>query len=98
MHTLHWPLVLLALAGCIIIWLPASLTRLSEPQAFTARSISLLLIYFTLLHMVGAPFPRYSIPLRPLLYGMAMFTLAIGAVVVRARFMRPIVSPEANLQ
>ncbi len=98
MYALHWPLVLLAFAGCIIVWLPASLTRLSESQSFTARSISLLLIYFTLLHMVGAPYPRYSIPLRPFLYGMSMFTVATVATVMRTGHVSNVISSKENIQ
>jgi hypothetical protein len=74
MYSLHWPLVILALLGCLLVWFPWSMVVVSEESAFAARFASLLLIYYTLLHMVGAPFPRYSIPLRPFLYGMALFT------------------------
>jgi hypothetical protein len=41
------------------------------------RYISALLIYFTVLHMVGAPFPRYSVPLRPFQYAMALYALQV---------------------
>jgi hypothetical protein len=27
--------------------------------------------------MIGAPFPRYSVPLRPFLYGMALYALYV---------------------
>jgi hypothetical protein len=37
----------------------------------------MLLLYFTLIHMVGAPFPRYSFPLRPLFYGLALFPVQV---------------------
>jgi 4-amino-4-deoxy-L-arabinose transferase-like glycosyltransferase len=74
MHSVHWPLVVLAMLGCLWVWFPPSMIGLSEESAFAARFASLLLIYYTLLHMVGAPFPRYSVPLRPFLYGMALLT------------------------
>ena len=31
------------------------------------------IIYYTLMHIIGAPFPRYSVSLHPFLYGMAIF-------------------------
>lgn len=40
-----------------------------------AAIFSLILLYFVALHMIGAPFPRYSIPLRPINYGLAFFAL-----------------------
>jgi 4-amino-4-deoxy-L-arabinose transferase-like glycosyltransferase len=76
MKFLHLPLVCLGLLGCVLSWLPAA-TRQMRPEALpVVRFISLLLIYFTVLHVVGAPFPRYSIPLRPFIYGMAIFSAA----------------------
>jgi 4-amino-4-deoxy-L-arabinose transferase-like glycosyltransferase len=82
MHSVHWPLVVLGMLGCLLVWFPRSMLGLSEESAFAARFASLLLIYYTLLHMVGAPFPRYSVPLRPFLYGMALLTppLVITAI------------------
>lgn len=70
---LHWPAVVLAALGCILAFVA---TRGMEGRAGAggARLVSATLIYFTLLHMAGAPYPRYSIPLRPELFGMAVLT------------------------
>lgn len=76
MKFLHLPLVCLGLLGCILSWLPAVTRKLGPEAVPVVRFISLLLIYFTALHVVGAPFPRYSIPLRPFIYGMAIFSTA----------------------
>lgn len=73
MYALHYPLVVLALFGCLIAWFPLAKLGLTQGHLLMARFFSLLLIYYTLIHMAGAPFPRYSVPLRPFLYGMAMF-------------------------
>ncbi len=73
MHALHWPLVILALFGTLVVWLPLSRIGIEDGAVLTARVTSLLLIYYTALHVIGAPFPRYSIPLRPFLYGLAFF-------------------------
>ncbi|MDA8421394.1 MAG: glycosyltransferase family 39 protein [Pseudomonadota bacterium] len=79
MYRLHWPLVVLGLIGCILVWLPARIVRLSNSVLFISRAVSLHLLYWTSLLMIGAPFPRYSIPLRPFLFGMA--TLAVVLMV-----------------
>ena len=67
---MHWPIVALAATGCLMAWLPSAKATLGT-LAFPCRILSLLLIYYVGIHIVGAPFPRYSIPLRPLLYIMA---------------------------
>lgn len=77
MEFLHGPLVLLAIAGSLGVWIAPRLTA-GEPdpiRLFMARFFSALLLYFTALHMVGAPFPRYSVPLRPFQYAMGLYTL-----------------------
>ena len=73
MKLLHWPLVILALAASVVVWLPHFGKKLSGTTLFTARMLSLLILYFIALHIVAAPFPRYGIPLRPVIYGLAMF-------------------------
>jgi 4-amino-4-deoxy-L-arabinose transferase-like glycosyltransferase len=73
MKLLHWPLVMLALAATVLAWLPGFGKKLSATTLFTVRLLSLLLLYFIALHMVAAPFPRYGIPLRPVIYGLGLF-------------------------
>ena len=77
MRFLHWPLVVLAAFAAVVVWLPASLHHLEHRARFVAQGISLLCVYFTALHMVGAPFPRYAVPLRPMLYAMAGLGLVL---------------------
>jgi 4-amino-4-deoxy-L-arabinose transferase-like glycosyltransferase len=74
MKFLHFPFVCLAMLGCALAWLPAASLKMGFETLPVVRFTSLLLIYFTALHVVGAPFPRYSIPLRPFIYGMAVFS------------------------
>jgi 4-amino-4-deoxy-L-arabinose transferase-like glycosyltransferase len=85
MKQLHWPLVILGLIGCIIVWLPLRGIPRTKHSDLVLRSCSLLLIYFTALHVAGAPFPRYSIPLRPFLYGMAMVPIGVLITCLRQR-------------
>ena len=84
-RTLHWPIVGLAFMGLWILWFTGRPFIDSTPKMLLSRFVSVLLIYFMLIHMIGAPFPRYAIPLRPLLYAMAMFTLSYGIDTIRNR-------------
>ena len=85
MRSLHALLVLLGFLGCVMACLPAAVQRLSSVGAATARFISLLLTYYTALHMLGFPEPRYSVPLRPFLYGMCLFAASMMWTHVRLR-------------
>ena len=73
MRFIHLPLVIFPVIGSFIAWVPKDKLRLKKPGLFTVRCISLLFGYFILLHIAGAPFPRYSIPIQPIIYGMALF-------------------------
>jgi hypothetical protein len=72
MRALHWPLVVLMLLGSVLVWLPGVRQLATVQQVFLARAISLMLVYYTAIHVVGMPFPRYAVPLKPFLYGMAV--------------------------
>lgn len=73
---LHRPLTIAALAGCGAVLFKPRLLGLSEDNRPIAVLIVALILYFLAIHMVGAPFPRYGIPLRPIIYGLGLFTLA----------------------
>lgn len=83
-YWLHWPAVLLGALGCLLAFI--GFRRRDElEQAGAVRLVAATLIYFTLLHMVGAPYPRYSIPLRPELFAMAALAVWLGARLVQER-------------
>ena len=88
MHSLHWKLVVLCFLGCMMVWLPLSQFDLSSEAIINVRFVSTLLLYFIGLHIVGAPFPRYSIPLRPFLYGMAVFVIYLMGMSIRKYLFR----------
>jgi hypothetical protein len=75
----HPVLMLLAVIGIAVGFL--------QSRAL-ALLFALVLAYFLLLHMVGAPFPRYSVPVRPLCYGLAMLTLQQALARLRNRGVR----------
>ena len=83
MHAIHWPLVILALYAMIAVWLPGSQRSLPDTARLPLRYCSLLLIYFIAVHIAAGPLPRYSMPLLPITFGMAMFGLYLLNSVVR---------------
>jgi len=84
---LHAPLVILGLIGSIACWFLSARLE-TRSAAFTVKLIAALIIYYQLIHMVGAPFPRYSVPLRPLIYVMAVYTVYVAAGLVRDELKR----------
>jgi len=83
MWTLHPHLIILCVVGSVLAWIPLSAGLLPAKTTLTARYTALVLIYFTVIHMVGAPFPRYSVPLHPYLFGMAIYSLYVLFVFIR---------------
>lgn len=79
MYWLHAVLVWLAFGGAVLAWLPRLSRSMAEERVFMLRLISVTYIYFILVHVVGAPFPRYAIPIRPLTYILALVPLALLA-------------------
>ena len=77
MYWLHWPIIILSLFACFIAWLPQKTLNIALAKLVPIRILSLLVLYFIAVHVVGAPFPRYSIPLRPINYLMATWSLAL---------------------
>jgi hypothetical protein len=78
MYYLHWPLVLLSGIAAVVVWIPRCMAFCGETTIFIGRLLSLMLGYFLVIHVVGAPFPRYGVPLRPVTYGLAVFCLVIA--------------------
>jgi 4-amino-4-deoxy-L-arabinose transferase-like glycosyltransferase len=72
---MHWPLMLLGLAGAFVAaWRPRAL-GLDASGAVVARVLAAVVLYAVGLHMIGAPFPRYAIPFRPFFYLLALAML-----------------------
>lgn len=69
---LHWPMVILALATLALVAVRPRVLDL--PARWHAPTIIVVLIvaYAIALHMIVAPYPRYSIPFRPFLAILAL--------------------------
>lgn len=79
MLDLHTLLMICAGSGATLILIKPASLKLSGSSLAAGLFLSCLVIYFTLLHIVGAPFPRYGVPLRPVMYGLAViFLLAVS--------------------
>ena len=89
MKAIHAPLVWLSFLGSLIAWISPRLTADDSGQLFMARYVSALWLYFTALHMIGAPFPRYSVPLRPFQYALALYAVHAILVTVIGPLFRP---------
>ena len=85
MKLLHGPLVVFSLLGSLLAWIYPRPSGLGRGSVYVARFVAVLLLYYTILHMIGAPFPRYSVPLRPFQYGMALFCLHYFFNAVKSR-------------
>lgn len=72
---LHWPLILLGLSALLVGMVRPRWLSLDRPEATAALLIGAAVAYSIAFHMVVAPFPRYGIPFRPLLFVLAMLPL-----------------------
>jgi 4-amino-4-deoxy-L-arabinose transferase-like glycosyltransferase len=86
MHALHWPVIICALSAAILVWFPSANKVFSDEAIIIPRFCSLLLMYFVLVHIAVTPTPRYSVPLRPFIYGMGMLGLSISMTTIRRLF------------
>lgn len=78
MKAIHGVVVFLSFAGMIVPWLPKKWVTIDADKRLLLRLVSLLYIYFILVHVVGAPFPRYSIPIRPITYLLAIYCIQVA--------------------
>lgn len=77
-YVLHWPLMILGLAGGLMAWLRPGWLGLGPRALLGARVVALVVAYAIAMHIVVAPFPRYGIPFRALLFALAMLPLQAG--------------------
>lgn len=68
----HWPLMLLGLAGAFMaLWKPRSIDP-AVPRQIATAVLATIFLYAIALHMLGTPLSRYAIPFRPLVYVLAL--------------------------
>jgi len=75
MKAVHIPLIVFAfIGGGLAVFRPDYL-RMSRKESLPLLLIVGVIVYFLLLHIVGFPLARYSLPIRPCLYGLGVFTI-----------------------
>jgi 4-amino-4-deoxy-L-arabinose transferase-like glycosyltransferase len=88
---LHPILMTLGVVGSLVALFRPDWLGLQQGARIAAAMLALMTIYFILLHIIGAPFPRYGVPLRPVMYGLAsmltviMINRGTGAIRNRTR-------------
>lgn len=78
MRGLHWPLAIAGMAGAGLACTPLARLLFSDWRLGAMRLASCIMLYALLVHIAGAPYPRYSIPFRPLQYLLATFSVALA--------------------
>lgn len=86
MEKLHGLLMVLALVGTALVWLPSRLQLQSGNALVFLRTMSLFVIYFLVMHAIGAPYPRYSVPMRPVLHALALYPVFLLGTMLWRRF------------
>ena len=82
---LHWPLMILGLIGLATLALRPRWLDIDRPALIAASVVALVIAYAIAFHMVVAPFPRYAIPFRPLIFLLALLPLRAVWVQIRDR-------------
>lgn len=83
-RTIQWPLVVLGLFGSVMAWLPACQRLFPAGAVFGFRVVSAILFYFTFVHAVTFADARYAVPLRPVLYMIAVLPLLYLRALVKS--------------
>lgn len=86
-YYLHWPLMLLGLSAAFLVWWRPQWLRIENESLLAAKMVSIIVLYAIAFHMIAAPFPRYGVPFRPLLYTLAL-TL-VSALIAGKQRSRP---------
>ncbi|MFA6984698.1 MAG: glycosyltransferase family 39 protein [Arenimonas sp.] len=69
---LHWPLMLLGLGAALGIFVRPRWFGLQGHALVAVRVVAIIVLYAIGFHMIVAPYPRYGVPFRPLLYILAV--------------------------
>ena len=77
MRALHGPLMILGSIMALVLWLPVAKNNFSRNTLLIGRILSLIIFYFIAVHSAGTPLPRYSIPIRPIMYAFALLSIQL---------------------
>jgi hypothetical protein len=75
-EAIHPIFVLLSLVGLIFLLRDTRKSNFDTSRDFAAPIVIGCIVYFTAIHMVFAPLPRYSIPVHPLIYLAGLYSIS----------------------
>ncbi len=81
MRLLHWPVVVLAAVGSLLVWVPRTAKLFPEARGVVLRTASLLLIFLAVATVPLNNPVRFAVPVMPALFLMAM---VLPVIVARA--------------
>ena len=76
MSGLYAPLIIFGVLGTLVAFLPKSKQLFGQTRVNGIRFLALLHLFAIGVHVVGAPFARYSFPFRPVTFLLAVFFVA----------------------
>ena len=82
-HYTHYILLILAVIGCVTVWLWSETAQVAPSKQPVLRIASLLFVFLYLIHIPFVVSTRYSVPVFPVIYLLAVF--AIVALIFRLR-------------
>lgn len=72
-RAIHWPMMALA---CFAVFLALRRPRfIATPERASTVLLAALFLYLIVLHTLGAPYPRYNVPFRPIAFLLAMIAV-----------------------
>ncbi len=75
MWELYTPLILCGVLGTVVAFAPKTLALFGPLRTNGIRFLALLHLFAIGVHVVGAPFARYSVPFRPVTFLLAVFLI-----------------------
>ena len=81
----HPAAVWAAFTGILLAFMPLSKKLFTPEQLIAIKTCALIYLYFIVVHIVVAPYPRYSIPIRPFTYMLALFAVVTTVLAITHR-------------
>jgi hypothetical protein len=73
MRGLYAPLIVFGVLGTCVAFLPRTRRLFGPAKADGIRFVAFLHLFAMGVHVLGAPFARYSVPFRPITFLLALF-------------------------
>lgn len=89
MKAVHPVIMAFAMLGIVLAVFRSKAWSMRSADSVSLFLLSAIALYFVALHMVVTPLPRYMIPLRPVLYGLALYCMSYMVDRVRATYALP---------